>query len=142
MKCLFEKEITEGIMCCDFGGQRHESGVEQCPTAIFNLCQACGSEPDFVPETLEWCRSHYIPPAYTYIQCEDFGHTDGMNGGCWWCMEMTPYQWHMCQDESWVRSLLGEFSKLPKKTRAEAISFIDGYKQIHPMGDERRAFSV
>lgn len=126
-------------MCCDFGGQRNDSGVEQCPTAIFNLCQSCSENQEPVPETLAWCRKHYVPPVQKYIACEDFGHSDGMNGGCWWCIEMIPYQWHMCQDESWIRSLLSDFSKLQKKTRAKAIEFIDGYKQQNPMGNERRA---
>lgn len=138
MKCLFEKEITEGIMCCDFGGQCHEPGVEQCPTVIFNLCQLCESNQDFVPETLTWCRSHYVPPVQKYITCKDFGHADGMNGGCWWCMEMTPYQWHMCRDESWIRSLTNRFCK-KVYTKAEAIEFIEYRKQTHPMGNERRA---
>lgn len=138
MKCLFEKEITEGIMCCDFGGQCHEPGVEQCPTVIFNLCQLCESNQDFVPETLTRCRSHYVPPVQKYITCKDFGYTDGMNGGCWWCMEMTPYQWHMCQDESWIRSLTNRFCK-KVYTKAEAIEFIEYRKQTHPMGNERRA---
>lgn len=124
-------------MCCDFGGQSHNSDVVQCPTAIFNICQSCDVS-DFVPETLDWCKSHYVPPVQKYITCTDFGHTDAMNGSCWWCMEMTPYQWYMCQDESWVRSLLGDLSKLKNKNRAEAISFVDGYKQQNPMAAVKR----
>lgn len=139
MECLFKEEVATGNFCCDFGSQCHEPGVEQCPTAIFNLCQSCDADHDPIPETLTWCRSHYVPPVQKYITCQDFGHTDGMNGGCWWCMEMTPYQWHMCRDESWIRSLIDALSKLPKKTRAEAIAFIDSYKQRSPMGNERRA---
>lgn len=130
MKCLFEKEIAEGTMCCDFEGRKHEPGVEQCPTTIFNLCQGSSESEDyFVPETLEWCNTHYVPPVQRYITCESFGHLDSMDGSCFWCKEMTPYQWHMCSDESWMRSLLGDFSKLNRKTRAEAISFIDCRKQ-------------
>ncbi len=139
MKCLFEKEIADGTMCCDFGGQRHEPGVEQCPTTIFNWCQACGQNNEPVPETLTWCRQHYVPPVQKYIICDEFGHSDGMNGGCWWCMEMTPYQWHMCQDESWIRGLLSPIARRGKYSRAEAITFIEQYKQRTPMGNERRA---
>lgn len=132
-------KLADGTMCCDFGGQRHEPGVEQCPTTIFNWCQACGQNDEPVPETLTWCRQHYVPPVQKYITCDEFGHSDGTNGGCWWCMEMTPYQWHMCQDESWVRSLLSPIACRKKSSRAEAITFIEQYKQRTPMGNERRA---
>lgn len=60
----------------------------------------------FVPETLDWCRHHFVPKNPVYITCQDFGCCDGMDGSCWWCMEMTPYQWHMCADEAWVQGLL------------------------------------
>lgn len=93
----------------------------------------------YIPETLTQCRCHYIPPLEEYIHCPDFGNSDGTNGGCWWCMEMTPYQWHMCQDETWVRGLLQSTSRTPCKDRAEAIQFIDEYKQRNPMGNERKA---
>lgn len=139
MKCLFEKEVADGSMCCDFGGQSHEPDVEQCPTAIFNLCQACSGDMEFVPETLTWCRKHYVPPVQGYITCKDFGQSDSMCGGCWWCMEMTPYQWHMCKDESWVRGLLSPIACKRVKSRAEAIEFIEQYKRAHPIGNERRA---
>ena len=58
---------------------------------------------NFIPETLEWCTTHYTPPIKTYINCPDFGKCDGTDGSCWHCMEMTPYQWVMCSDESWRR---------------------------------------
>ena len=44
---------------------------------------------DFIPETLEWCKHHYVPPMDMYITCCDFGNNDGMNGSCHWCLEMT-----------------------------------------------------
>ena len=96
-----------------------------------------------VPETLTWCRQHYVPPVKEHIHCPDFGHSDGMNGSCWWCMEMTPYQWHMCKDETWVRGLLGPTSRVrfKCKTRDDAVQFIEEYKQKHPMGNERRALA-
>ncbi len=93
----------------------------------------------FIPETLTQCRCHYIPPVKEHIQCPDFGNSDGIDGGCWWCMEMTPYQWHMCQDETWVRELLSPTSKFKYKYRSEACRFIEEYKQRNPMGNERRA---
>lgn len=88
---------------------------------------------DFVPETLEWCRSHYVPPVAKHITCPDFGQCDGMNGGCWWCLEMTPYQWHMCSDEKWVRGLLRSTARFPAKSREDAVRFIEQYKQRHPL---------
>lgn len=92
-----------------------------------------------VPETLHWCREHYVPPVKEYmIPCEYFGNCDGMDGGCWWCMEMMPYRWHMCQDEKWVRGLTNPSGR-GKMSREEAIDFIEEYKQKHPLGDERRA---
>lgn len=91
-----------------------------------------------VPETLTWCRHHYVPTVEKFITCSEFGHSDGMNGGCWWCMEMTPYQWHMCQDESWVRGLLSPTARRKKGSQAEAIEFIEQYKQRTPMGNERK----
>lgn len=53
----------------------------------------------FVPETLDWCKKHYVPLIKQYISCNEFGYCDGMNGSCHWCREMTPYQWEMCRDE-------------------------------------------
>ena len=86
-----------------------------------------------VLESLDMCRSHYVPPVKKYISREYFGNCDGMDGGCWWCMEMTPYQWHMCSDEKWIRGLLGPFGRIPTKTRQEAERFIEEYKQRHPL---------
>jgi hypothetical protein len=96
-----------------------------------------------VPETLTWCRHHYVPPVQAHIHCPDFGHSDGTDGSCWWCMEMTPYQWHMCKDETWVRGLLGPTSRVrfKCKTRDDAVQFIEEYKQKHPMGNERKALA-
>ena len=79
-----------------------------------------------VPETLEYCRYHYVPLVKKYITCEYFGNIDGMSGGCWWCKEMTPYQWYMCSDESLVRS----YSKHDKITREEEIEKVERYKNI------------
>ena len=91
-----------------------------------------------IPETLAWCRSHYCPPVQTYINCPDFGHADGMDGSCWWCMEMTPYQWHMCRDELWIIGLLSPSACIRKNTREEAIEFIEQYKQENPRPNERK----
>ena len=77
-----------------------------------------------VPETLEYCRYHYVPPVKKYITCEYFGNIDGMSGGCWWCKEMTPYQWYMCSDESHVRNCM----KRNNITREEAIELVETYK--------------
>ena len=90
-------------------------------------------------ETLGQCRSHYNPPVKKYITCQHFGRSDPMNGECWWCMEMTPLQWHMCGDETWIRGLLSPGACQRKNSREEAIDFIENYKQRHPMGNERRA---
>lgn len=89
-----------------------------------------------VPETLHWCREHYVPPVKEYmVPCEYFGNCDGMSGGCWWCMEMMPYRWHMCQDEGWISGLTSR----GKMSREKAIDFIEEYKQRNPLGDERRS---
>lgn len=85
--------------------------------------------PDFVPETLDWCQRHYVPPVKKFISCGEFGHLDSMDGSCHWCLEMCPYQWEMCSDESWVRGLLSPIACKPAKTREEAIQFIEDYKQ-------------
>ena len=92
-----------------------------------------------VPETLTQCRCHYVPPVKEHINCPDFGKSDGTNGSCWWCMEMTPYQWHMCSDETWLQGLLRPTAKVLCKTREEAAKFIEDYKQKNPMGNERRS---
>lgn len=129
MECLFKKEVKSGIMCCDYGGLSHGEGIEQCPTCIFNLCQSLSKGQEPIPETLAWCREHYVPPVKKFITCQDFGKIDGMSGACWWCMEMTPYQWHMCSDESLVRGLLSQTACKRIKSRAEAIEFINDHKQ-------------
>ena len=92
----------------------------------------------FVPETLTWCRKHYVPKVDRYITCKEFGHSGGMDGACWWCMEMTPYQWHMCQDESFIKSLMRFENMRPRMSREEAKEFIERYKNKNPMGNERK----
>lgn len=84
---------------------------------------------NFVPKTLTQCKQHYIPPVKEYIHCPDFGKCDGTVGSCWWCKEMTPYQWHMCSDETWIQGLLSPLARKRCKDRAEAINFIKEYKQ-------------
>ena len=84
---------------------------------------------NFVPETLEWCHKHYVPPIKKYISCKYFGKCDGMNGSCHWCLEMTPYQWEMCSDETQVKNLLRPLSRNSAKTREEAAEFIERCKQ-------------
>ena len=86
---------------------------------------------NFVPETLEWCKQHYVPKIDKYIACEDFGKCDGMNGSCWWCREMFPYQCEMCSDETWLQSLMNPFPSWKRKfdTKEEAIQWIEDYKQ-------------
>ena len=91
-----------------------------------------------VPETLIQCRNRYNPPVQRFITCGQFGKLDCTNGGCWRCMEMTPYQWHMCSDKSWVRGLLSPLSRTHANSREEAIKFIENYKSKHPLGNERR----
>ena len=92
-----------------------------------------------IPETLTQCRCHYNPPVKEHIHCPDFGKSDGTNGSCWWCMEMTPYQWHMCSDETWLRGLLSPTARVQYQNREEAAKFIEDYKQKNPMGNERRS---
>ena len=84
---------------------------------------------NFVPESLEWCRQHYVPLVKEHIHCPYFGKLDSTCGGCVWCSEMTPYQWHMCSDETWVRGLLSPISRFENKYREDAIKFIEDYKQ-------------
>ena len=83
---------------------------------------------NFIPETLEWCTTHYTPPIKSYIHCPGFGNTDGTDGSCWHCMEMTPYQHVMCCDESWLRGLLSPYSRCHCNTREEAAEFIENHK--------------
>ena len=84
----------------------------------------------FIPETLQWCREHYVPVVKEYVRCKEFGNSDGMSGSCWWCMEMTPYEWHMCQDESWIRGLMSPLCRFGQmsRDRDEATKFIEEYK--------------
>lgn len=82
---------------------------------------------NFIPENLEWCTNHYVPPVKKFISCGDFGKCDGMDGACWWCMEMTPYQWEMCSDEAHKTSLMKT-----GKSEEEAISYIKEYKKKSP----------
>ena len=84
---------------------------------------------DFIPETLEWCEQHYVPPIKEHINCEQFGNIDWMDGGCHWCRDMYPYQCQMCRDESWVKGLLSPAARIQVKTREEAAEFIEAYKQ-------------
>ena len=79
----------------------------------------------YVPETREQYRERYIPPNPKHINCESFGHMDGMSGSCLWCKEMCPYQWEMCKDEDEVRRYLFRGCK-----RNEAIDLIDKTKKI------------
>ena len=128
MQCIFEDEIKAGMLVCDYGGMTYSSGVEVCPTFIFNMCQD-SKDYGFVPETIDWCKEHYVPPCAKRITCEKFGECDGMDGGCWWCLEMYPYQWHMCSDERWVRGLMSKGARFGPRSRSEAAQFIEDYKQ-------------
>ena len=85
----------------------------------------------YIPEILDWCKEHYVPPIKEHIHCSSFGDCDGMDGSCHWCREMFPYQWHMCYDENWVRSLLSPVTNIPVNSREEAAEFIEKYKQEH-----------
>lgn len=89
---------------------------------------------NYVPEYLKECNMHYVPKNKKYITCKEFGHIDGMNGACWWCKEMTPYQWVMCWDESSLKSLMNPCFK--NLTKEEAIRFIEERKQKNPVKEE------
>ena len=102
--------------------------IEECGWHIQPQIESEFSD-NYIPETLEQCKQHYLPPIKTYITCPDFGKSDGTNGSCWWCKEMTPYQWYMCSDETWVQGLLSPLARKRCKDRAEAITFIKEYKQ-------------
>lgn len=52
---------------------------------------------------------------------------------------MTPYQWHMCEDEGWVRGLLGPLARVKYNSREEAIAFIEEYKQSHALAYDKQA---
>lgn len=82
---------------------------------------------DYIPETLEWCKHHYVPPIDRYITCCDFGNNDGMNGACHWCLEMTPYQFEMCWDATSVDS----YMRMNGWSKEKAINFIEDYKQCN-----------
>lgn len=87
---------------------------------------------EFIPETLDWCESHYTPPIKEYINCKEFGNSDGTDGSCWMCMELTPYQFEMCADETWLRGLLSSTARKQCKSREEASEFIENHKQRCP----------
>lgn len=84
---------------------------------------------NFIPETLDWCKRHYVPPIKEHIHCPDFGNVDWMNGSCHWCHEMCAYQCQMCMDESWIRGLISDAARIKSPTREAAIEFIEDYKQ-------------
>lgn len=84
---------------------------------------------NFVPETIDWCTKHYVPPIKEHIHCAEFGHVDWMDGSCQWCLAMYPYQAQMCRDESHVRGLISPAARIQAKTREEAAEFIEHYKQ-------------
>lgn len=85
-------------------------------------------EEGYVPETLDWCKIHYVPVSIKHIHCTDFGDRDRMDEGRRWCMEMTPYQWHMCVDETWLQSLIKSSGGVKGKSRKESALFIENYK--------------
>jgi hypothetical protein len=90
---------------------------------------------NFIPETLDWCTKHYTPPIKHYIICSNFGKCDGMDGSCWHCMEVTPYQHEMCSDETWLTGLLSPDACKHCDTREEAAEFIESHKQKFPRRD-------
>lgn len=53
--------------------------------------------------------------------------------------EPIPETLTMCSDESWIRGLLSPTACKRKSSRAEAIEFIEEYKQSHHIGNERRS---
>ena len=118
--------IKQKIGRCDTCG--HHLDLSKAPQEYIGVGSSVES-----PETLAYCRSHYCPPVQTYINCPAFGRPDGMDGSCWWCMEMTPYQWHMCADEFWVRNLLSPCARNRKDTRADAVKFIEQRKHESPI---------
>lgn len=62
---------------------------------------------------MEDYKTKYNKPDHRFITCNNFGHSDGMNGSCHYCREDTPYEFEMCSDESWKRSLMSASSKMP-----------------------------
>ena len=90
---------------------------------------------NFIPETLTWCANHYVPPIKDYIMCKDFGRCDGTNGRCYQCMELTPYQFEMCSDETWLLGLIPPSACSIYNTREEAAEFINHYTLRFPRKD-------
>ena len=90
---------------------------------------------NFIPETLTWCANHYVPPIKDYIMCKDFGRCDGTSDHCYQCMELTPYQFEMCSDETWLLGLIPPSPRSSYNTREEAAEFINHYKQKFPQKD-------
>lgn len=92
---------------------------------------------NYRPECLEECNRHYVPKNNKYITCKEFGHIDGMDGACWWCKGMTPYQWSMCCDESSLKSLMNPLNPCFRNlTKEEAIKIIEERKQKNPVKEE------
>lgn len=79
-------------------------------------------------DTLDDCARHYVEPDKQFINCKEFGHSDGMNGGCWYCMEFTPYQFYMCRDAKYLESLMSHNGM----TKEEAMQFIEQRMQKYP----------
>lgn len=120
--CEFNCEYTNMFDCsyCLY----YKEYKEYCQY-YYNL-EVMSSE-EFVPEDLEWCKNHYVPQVKKYITCQSFGNIDGMVGSCHWCQEMTPYQWYMCSDYSWYRTMLNS-NKIGLKTSEEIIEYINKKK--------------
>lgn len=89
----------------------------------------------FRAENLEQCDSNYVPPIGKYITCEQFGNSDGMDSACWWCKEMTPYQWYMCLDETLLRHLTSR--RTNPLTTEQAQEYIDKVKKRRNEYDKR-----
>lgn len=87
---------------------------------------------NLIPETLKWCMNHYVPPIKDYIICKEFGKCDGTNGSCYQCMELTPYQFEMCSDETWLLGLIPPSACSRYNTREKATEFIEEYKNKFP----------
>jgi hypothetical protein len=78
---------------------------------------------------MEDYKIKYSPPDYNSIDCLAFGSCDGMNGGCHYCQEETPYQFEMCWDKAWLRNLMSPLSKISNCSEEEAINFINNHKK-------------
>ena len=83
-----------------------------------------------VPETLDWCDTHFVPAIKEHITCKRFGKPDGMDGGCHWCAEMTPYQFKMCGDEYHANNLLSPLACRRQNTIEEAREYVQEHKII------------